>query len=90
MIYLWIPQSRPPPLTLSDLECIKTIGESHCKVLLVKSTRKSHRLDSEHLFALKAIPRKHVRENAVRLSLEIAHGNESTLIKAHQKGKSAN
>lgn len=86
--------ARPPPLKLSDLECLKTLGESHCKVLLVRSTRKSHRFDSDYPFALKAIPRKHVRENAVRLALEVSNSNQEIsqaqktyLLKSHKKEK---
>lgn len=64
-------------------------------MLLVRLKRKCHRLDSECLFALKAISRKSVRENSVGLTPEvseaeanggeIAEARKGTLIKAQKK-----
>ncbi|KAF9527042.1 kinase-like domain-containing protein [Crepidotus variabilis] len=65
---------RPPRLDLKDLQIIKTLGQSICQVLLVRSKRKTHHLDSHHLFALKSIPRKHCRQIPVTLALQRALG----------------
>ncbi|KAF9013932.1 kinase-like domain-containing protein [Cyathus striatus] len=64
---LVVPQDeRPPPLTLHDLECVKTLGVgSYGRVLLVRTTRRTHPFDQPgSLFALKAIKRKELRNLA--------------------------
>ncbi|KAF8077792.1 kinase-like domain-containing protein, partial [Lyophyllum atratum] len=54
---------RPPPLTLSDLECVKALGEGvYGQVLLVRTRRATHPLDRPgSLFAVKVMRRKNVR-----------------------------
>ncbi|ESK94134.1 agc pka protein kinase [Moniliophthora roreri MCA 2997] len=54
---------RPAPLLLEDLECIKTLGEGVSgKVVLVRTTRRSHPLDRPGtLFAMKIVTRKYFR-----------------------------
>ncbi|GLB34802.1 putative protein tyrosine kinase [Lyophyllum shimeji] len=54
---------RPPPLKLSDLECVKSLGEGvYGKVLLVRTRRATHPLDRPgSLFAVKVMRRKNVR-----------------------------
>ena len=97
--------SRPPPLTLRDLECLKTLGTvmvhdfrlprlifagvSQGKVLLVRSKRKSHHLDTPSVYALKAEPRKLHRDQAVdfakakHLSRKLDPQTEVALIRRH-------
>lgn len=54
---------RPPRLALADLECVKVLGKcEHGRVLLVRTTRKSHEHDlAGSYFALKAYDKKRVR-----------------------------
>ncbi|KAG5634089.1 hypothetical protein H0H81_003447 [Sphagnurus paluster] len=54
---------RAPPLKLSDLECIKSLGSGISgEVLLVRTRREAHPLDKPgSLFAVKFISRRMVR-----------------------------